>query len=185
MIDLSQIISKCKTYDKKAQKELYEVYSPVLFGICLRYSKSEAEAEDILQEGFVKILTKINDFMGKGSFEGWMKKIMVNTAITHYYKNKKYNETYDIDNVKGSNADFYFFGEEDFTHEELFDVIDDLPEGYRIVFNLYAVEGYKHKEIAEMLEITESTSKSQYLRAKEKIRQKLEKISEIKIKNVK
>ncbi len=100
MIDLRQIVKKCKAYDKRAQKELYEVYSPVLYGICLRYSKSEAEAEDILQDAFVKILTKINDFDDRGSFEGWMKRIVVNTAISSYHKNKKHNDLYDIDKIK-------------------------------------------------------------------------------------
>ncbi len=185
MIDLHQIVKKCKAYDKKAQKELYDVYSPVLFGICLRYSKSEAEAEDVLQEGFVKILTKINDFKDIGSFEGWMKRIIVNTAISFYYKNKKYNETYDIDEITEKNTENYVWGNEDFTKEELLKVINNLPEGYRVIFNMYAIEGYKHKEIAEKLNISHNTSKSQYLRAKERIREKLEQLSKIKIKNVK
>jgi len=184
MIDLRQIVKKCKAYDKKAQKELYDVYSPVLYGICLRYGKSEDEAEDILQEGFIKILTKINDYKEIGSFEGWMKKIIVNTAISHYHKNKKYNESYDIDNINESETGSYVWGNEDFTREELMSVIDNLPEGYRIIFNLYAIEGYKHKEIAEKLNISHNTSKSQYLRAKEKIREKLKAISKIKIQNV-
>ncbi len=185
MIDLHQIVKKCKAYDKKAQKELYDVYSPVLYGICLRYSKSEAEAEDVLQEGFVKILTKINDFKDIGSFEGWMKRIIVNTAISFYHKNKKYNETYDIDEITEKNTENYVWGNEDFTKEELLKVINDLPEGYRVIFNMYAIEGYKHKEIAEKLNISHNTSKSQYLRAKERIREKLEQLSKIKIKNVK
>lgn len=184
MIDLRQIVKKCKAYDKKAQKELYNVYSPVLYGICLRYGKSKDEAEDILQEGFIKILTKINDYKEIGSFEGWMKKIIVNTAISHYHKNKKYNESYDIDNINESETGSYVWGDEDFTREELMSVIDNLPEGYRIIFNLYAIEGYKHKEIAEKLNISHNTSKSQYLRAKEKIREKLKAISKIKIQNV-
>ncbi|NPA67812.1 MAG: RNA polymerase sigma factor [Chlorobi bacterium] len=184
MIDLRQIIKKCKAYDKKAQKELYDIYSPVLYGICLRYGKSEAEAEDILQDAFIKILTKINDFDDRGSFEGWMKKIVVNTAITAYHKNKKHNELYDITEIKESDTESYSFGEEAFTKEELMNVINSLPEGYRVIFNLYAIEGYKHKEIAEMLNISHNTSKSQYLRAKEKIRAKLEAISKIKIQNV-
>ncbi len=185
MIDLRQIVKKCKAYDKRAQRELYEVYSPVLYGICLRYSKSEAEAEDILQDAFVKILTKINDFDDRGSFEGWMKRIVVNTAISSYHKNKKYNDIYDIDKIKETDSENYTFGNESFTKDELMSVINSLPEGYRMIFNLYAIEGYKHKEIADMLGISHNTSKSQYLRAKEKIRQKLEVISKIKMKSEK
>ncbi len=183
MIDLPEIIKKCKAYDKKAQKELYDVFSPVLYGICLRYGNSKSEAEDILQEGFVKILTKINDFKDKGSFEGWMKRIMVNTAITHYHKNKKHNELYDIDTIKETDSEHFVFDDNDFTQEELMSVINNLPEGYRIIFNMYAIEGYKHKEIAEQLNISHNTSKSQYLRAKEKIRKSLEELSKEKIRN--
>ena len=149
MIDQEKIIERCKRYDRKAQKELYDVYSPVLLGICIRYSKSKEEAEDILQDGFIKILTKINDFKGEGSFEGWMKRIIVNTAISHYHKNKKHNENYDIDEINETDIKGHSFESSDFTREELLKVIDSLPEGYRVVFNLYAIEGYKHKEIAQ------------------------------------
>jgi len=183
MINLSKIVKKCKTYDKKAQKELYDVYSPVLFGVCLRYSKSQTDAEDILQEGFVKIFTKINNFSGKGSFEGWMRRIIVNTAISHYHKNKKHKEVFDIDEIQETDIEGASFDTVDFTKEELFSVINKLPEGYRIVFNMYAIEGYKHKEIAAELNISENTSKSQYSRAKDKLKKMLKVISKYKIEN--
>lgn len=183
MTDLEKIIERCKNYDRKAQKELYDVYSPILLGICIRYSKSRQEAEDILQDGFIKILTKINDFKGDGSFEGWMKRIVVNTAISHFHKNKKHNEIYDIDEINETDIKGHSFGSSDFTKEELLNVINSLPEGYKVVFNLYAIEGYKHKEIADMLNINQNTSKSQYSRAKDKLRQKLESLSKIKAKN--
>ena len=183
MIDLSKIVEKCRVYDKKAQKELYDVYSPVLFGICLRYSNSKADAEDILQEGFIKIFTKINNYSGKGSFEGWMRRIVVNTSISHYHKNKKHKEIYDIDEIKETELEGSTFESIDYTKEELFSVINNLPEGYRIIFNLYAIEGYKHKEIAIKLNISENTSKSQYSRAKSKLKKMLEEISKQKIKN--
>ena len=183
MIDLSKIIERCKSQDRKAQKELYDVYSPVLFGICIRYSKSSTDAEDILQEGFVKIFTKINNFKGDGSFEGWMRRIIVNTAISHYHKNKKHNDNYDITEINETDVDGYSYNSDEYTKEELLSVIDNLPAGYKMVFNLYAIEGYKHKEIGEMLNINANTSKSQYSRAKEKIREKLNQISTIKIKN--
>jgi RNA polymerase sigma-70 factor (ECF subfamily) len=183
MINLNEIVEKCKKNNRNAQKELYDVYAPVLFGICLRYSKSTHEAEDILQEGFIKILTKIKYFRGVGSFEGWMKKVIVNTAISHFHKNKKYNETHDIERIKDSDINRENFDNHEFTQEELLGVINKMPEGYKVIFNLYAIEGFKHKEIAEMLNITESTSKSQYSRAKDKIRQELEIISKIKMQN--
>jgi len=165
MIDLSKIVEQCKSQDRKAQKELYDVYSPVLLGICIRYSKSKTDAEDILQEGFIKIFTKINNFKGNGSFEGWMRRIIVNTAISHYHKNKKHNDIYDITEIKETDVEGYQYNSEEYTKDELLSVINSLPEGYKMVFNLYAIEGYKHKE--------------------EKIRDTLSKISKIKIENEK
>ena len=181
MHNLEDIIRKCKKGDKKSQKQLYEIYSPVLYGICLRYAKTEAEAQDMLQEGFIKILTKISHYTGQGSFEGWMRRIIVNTSITAYHKNKKHNQNYDITNIqeveiKGSNH-----YSDDYTTEELLNVIKTLPPGYKMVFNMYAIEGYRHKEIAEKLEINENTSKSQYSRAKKLIQKKLKELSKIKI----
>ncbi len=179
MQNIDEIIKKCRKNDKRAQKKLYDVYAPVLFGICLRYAADKAEAEDVLQEGFVKILTKISAYSGKGSFEGWMKRIMINTAISSYHKHKKHNQTSDIDDISG---DFYKQDEiwtQDFTPEELMKVIGSLPAGYRTVFNMYAIEGYKHKEIAEQLEIDVNTSKSQYSRARKLIQVRLKKISKI------
>ena len=177
--DIDKIVIRCKNKDKRAQKKLYDIYAPVLFGICLRYAADRAEAEDILQESFTKILIKISGFGDKGSFEGWMKRIVVNTAISNYHKNKKHNQTSDIDSVSDS---FYQESEiwaQDFTPEELMKVINSLPTGYRTVFNLYAIEGFRHKEISEKLEIDVNTSKSQYSRARKLIQSKLEKISKI------
>jgi len=184
MIDLSKILERCKKFERKAQKELYDIYSPVLFGICMRYAKSKFEAEDMLQEGFIKILTKVNDYKGDGSFEGWMRRIIVNTAISMYHKNKKHNDIYEIDEINETDIKGYTIEDNQFTSDELFKVINSLPEGYKVVFNLYAIEGFKHKEIAELLNINQNTSKSQYSRAKEKIRQQLELISKIKKSNV-
>lgn len=180
MHDIDKIIKGCKNEDRRAQKVLYDIYAPVLFGICRRYAANKAEAKDIMQEAFIKILTKINDYSGKGSFEGWMKRIMVNTAISTYHKNKKYNHTSDIDMVSEDNFKQKAHWSADYTPEELVSVIADLPPGYRTVFNLYAVEGYKHKEIAEKLGIDVNTSKSQYSRARKLIQKKLKKLSEIK-----
>lgn len=179
MLDEKQIIKGCCRNDRKAQKALYERYASVLLGVCIRYSGRRDEAEDILQDGLIKIYFNIKDFASKGSFINWMKKIMVNTAITHYHRNLKHQYHQDIEDIheidiKGSSLE-----SAEFTREELANVIQKLPSGYRLVFNLYAVEGYKHKEIAEMLEIDVNTSKSQYSRAKGLIRKKLGSLKKI------
>ena len=176
-----QIIDGCAKHERKAQQVLYDKYSRFLLGICIRYASDKAEAEDILQESFLKIFFNINDFSGTGSFIGWLRKIAVNTAITHYHKNLKYRYYVDIDEYVSVETGTVGFEEDFYSSEELFKVLNELPAGYRMVFNLYAVEGYKHKEIGEMLGIDTNTSKSQYSRAKAVIRDKLEKLGEIKV----
>lgn len=173
MLDERQIINGCCKRDKKAQKALFERYKSILLGVCIRYSDRREEAEDILQDGFVKIFLNIQDFAGTGSFINWMKKIMINTAITHYHRNLKHQYHQDIDDIRETEIEGSEFEMAEFTRQELLDVITNLPEGYRMVFNLYAIEGYKHKEIAQMLEIDVNTSKSQYSRARSLIRKKL------------
>ncbi|NJO91671.1 MAG: sigma-70 family RNA polymerase sigma factor [Chloroflexia bacterium] len=136
MISEDLLIEKCRNNDRAAQKLLYDRYAPIMLGICLRYVYERSEAEDILQEGFLKIFTKIGEFEGRGSFEGWMKRVFVNTAITHYHKNSKHNKYhYDIDDVQISKSEKPAYGESEFTREELFNIIHSLPEGYKLVFN--------------------------------------------------
>jgi len=179
MLDEKEIIEGCCHNDRKAQKDLYERYSSILLGVCIRYSGRRDEAEDILQDGLIKIYFNIKDFAGKGSFINWMKKIMVNTAITHYHRNLKHQYHQDIEDIREMDIEGASLSGAEFTRDELFNVIKELPHGYRMVFNLYAVEGYKHKEIAEMLEIDVNTSKSQYSRAKGLIRKKLGSLKKI------
>ncbi len=174
MLDDKQIIDGCCRKDKKAQKALFDRFAKVLLGICMRYAGRRDEAEDILQDGFVKIYGNIGDYAGTGSFINWMKKIMINTAITHYHRNLKHHYQQDIEDIRETDIEGYEFEAAEFNREELFGVINELPEGYRMVFNLYALEGYKHKEIAELLEIDINTSKSQYSRARGLIRKRLE-----------
>ena len=174
-----QIIELCAKHDRKAQQVLYDKYSRLLLGICLRYATDKAEAEDILQDSFLKIFFSIKDFTGSGSFIGWLRKVAVNTAITHYHKNLKYRYHVDIEEYVTIEAGVMSFEEDFYTSDELYKVLNELPTGYRMVFNLYAVEGYKHKEIAEMLGIDTNTSKSQYSRAKAVIRDKLEKLGKL------
>ena len=175
-----QIIERCAKHEKKAQQSLYDKYSRFLLGICLRYASDKAEAEDILQDSFLKIFFNIKDFSGKGSFLGWLRKVTVNTAITHYHKNLKYRYHLDIEEYVSVEAGVSSFEEDFFTSDELYKVLNELPSGYRMVFNLYAVEGYKHKEIAELLGIDTNTSKSQYSRAKAVLRDKLEMLGKLK-----
>ncbi len=178
MHSIDELIAGCKKRDRKAQKILYDTYSPVMLGICVRYSNDVPEAEDILQEGFLKIFQNIHEFEGKGHFVGWMKKIMVNTAITLYHRNKKHYFHDDLDNIENEPED-QITPESVYSTEELYKLIHGLPQGYKVIFNLYAIEGYKHKEIAEKLNIDESTSKSQYLRAKKYIRNELAKMEKV------
>jgi len=181
MMSDQQIIEGCANHERKAQQVLYDKYSRFLLGVCLRYAVDKAEAEDILQDSFLKIFASVKDFSGTGSFIGWMRKIAVNTAITHYHKNLKYRYHVDIEEYVSTETGVTSFEEDFFTSEELYKVLNELPTGYRMVFNLYAVEGYKHKEIAEILGVDTNTSKSQYSRAKAAIRDKLEKLGRLKI----
>jgi RNA polymerase sigma-70 factor (ECF subfamily) len=174
------MIEGCARHDRKAQQVLYDKYSRLLLGVCLRYASDKAEAEDILQDSFLKIFFNIKEYSGTGSFIGWLRKVAVNTAITHYHKNLKYRYHIDIDEYVSVETGTTSFEEDFFTSDELFKVLNELPTGYRMVFNLYAVEGYKHKEIAEMLGIDTNTSKSQYSRAKAVLREKLESLGRLK-----
>jgi len=180
MMSERQIIELCTRHNRKAQQVLYDKYSRLLLGVCLRYASDKAEAEDILQDSFLKIFYNIKDFSGSGSFIGWLRKVTVNTAITHYHKNLKYRYHVEIEEYVSAETGVMSFEEDFFTSDELYKVLNELPTGYRMVFNLYAVEGYKHKEIAEMLGIDTNTSKSQYSRAKAVIRDKLEKLGKLK-----
>ena len=148
----------------------------MLLGVCNRYAESIEEAEDIMQEGFVKIFLNIKEFKGEGALLAWMRRIMINTAITHYHKMRKHRYHEDLDEVRESRFEETTWGEAEFTKEELFKVIHQMPDGYRMVFNLYAVEGYKHREIAEIMQIDENTSKSQYSRARRWLQERLIKL---------
>ncbi len=178
-MDEKSLIERLKKRDKKAQKYLFDKYSGLFFAMSIRYADNYDDAKDILQEGFIKIFLNIDKYSGTGSFEGWMKRIIINNAINHYHKEIKHRYHDDISESFDLHSDEKFYEDKDFTYDELLKIINELPTGYRTIFNLYAIEGYKHKEIAEILNISESTSKSQYHRAKKILQIKLE---EIKIK---
>jgi RNA polymerase sigma factor (sigma-70 family) len=180
MLNDREIIEGCVRHDRKAQQMLYDKYSRFLLGVCMRYASDRAEAEDILQDTFIKIFFSIGDYSGTGSFAGWLRKVAVNTSITHYHKYLKHKYHVEIEQYVSVETGVSSFEDDLFTSDELFMVLNELPAGYRIVFNLYAVEGYKHKEIAEMLGIDTNTSKSQYSRAKASIRSKLNKLRKLK-----
>jgi len=181
MAELSEIIEGCKRNKRKYQDMLYAQYSSMLFGICLRYTKSRFEAEDIMQEGWVKIFKHIGTYSMDRSFEAWMRRIMINTAITNYRKNLKHAYHEDVADSEVSGGMFHATDPNnlEYTAGELRQTIEKLPEGYKMVFNLYVVEGYKHKEIAEMLSIDINTSKSQLSRAKKYLQRELQQLSEI------
>lgn len=173
MKEEAEIIKGCIRNDRKAQKKLYEKYASVLLGVCRRYSADLGEAEDILQEGLVKVYLNLRSFTGKGTLLGWMKRIMINTAITWYHKNLKHRYHSDIEDAKNNDVFSNGLNDSDFTRDELQKIIDELPPGYKMIFNMYAIEGYKHKEIAHLMKIDINTSKSQYSRARKMIREKL------------
>ncbi len=179
MTDIKQIIADCKKFDKKAQKMLYNKYASLMLGICMRYAKDKQEAEDILQEGFLKVFSKIEQYNKDKSFDAWIRRIMINTSITNYRKNLKRYYQEEIEDYK--NYKYLPDNNADFTKDELLNAIRSLPRGYQMVFNLYAIEGYKHKEIAKMLDITETTSKSQYHRARILLQTKLAEMTKEKI----
>ncbi|WP_299134431.1 sigma-70 family RNA polymerase sigma factor [uncultured Tenacibaculum sp.] len=158
----SKLIEKACKQDREAQKEIFEEYSPKMLGVCRQYVKDDYHAEEMMLSGFFKVFTNIDKFKFQGSFEGWIRKIMVNTCLT-YLKKKNILELTDKEYVfDGQSIDSL----ENTSVEDIQKLIDKLPNGYKVVFNLYAIEGYKHSEIAKKLKISESTSKSQLFKAR-------------------
>jgi len=172
VINEQQLISGCQNGDRRAQKQLYEAFSGKMMGVCLRYCKDRETARDLLHDGFLKVYSHIIDYEGKGSFEGWIRKIMVNTALE--YLRKQNDEGYKLNIEEAytlSNGDFGIL--EKMQAEELIRIIQKLPDIYRTVFNLFVVEGYTHKEIAEEMRITESSSRVYLTRAKQSLQEML------------
>lgn len=169
-----ELINKCTSGDRLAQRMFYEKFAGKMMGVALRYMNGNDEAQDVLQDGFIKIYSKLSDYKSQGSIEGWIRRIIVNTALDQIRKNKKLKNNVDVDNVSYLLDDNSFIIEE-LNAKDLLKIIHKLPDGYRLVFNLFAIEGYSHKEIANRLNITESTSKSQYSRSRKMLRSMLEK----------
>ena len=176
-----QIIVGCLEGKRKAFSMLFQKYAPVMLGVCMRYCKNRIDAEDVMQDGFIKVFGQIHRFRREGSFEGWIKRIMINAAIDNYQSNLKHAFHEELDEMEQSlklaedpGADDDLPEEMKIPHEKLMGMIQELPDGYRVVFNLYAIENFNHKEIALLLGISENTSKTQLLKARKTLRKKIE-----------
>jgi RNA polymerase sigma-70 factor (ECF subfamily) len=169
-LSLEKLIDQCKQGNRKAQAQLYRKYAPILFGICLKYSRNKTEAEDNLHDSFMTIYDKIDQYSGKGSFEGWMKRITVNTALQKYRKAEHLNvvtenteEEIEVDS-----------GFKDINLQTLLQYIQELPNKYRLTFTMYVLDGFSHKEISEQLGTSAGTSKSNLARARMILKEKIE-----------
>ena len=170
-MSLDQLIQKCKKNDTKAQSDLYKLFSSKLFALCLKYSRNHVEAEDNLQDAFVTIFEKISQFKHKGSFEGWLKRIVINTALQRYRSKGVFNIVNE-NNIEDATIEIE--DNDDIDVDYLLLIIQELPDRYRLVFSLYALDGYSHKEIAKMLDITTGTTKSNLARARLILKNKIE-----------
>ncbi len=169
-MELNKLIKQCANNNRKAQKEIYQLFAGKLFSICLKYSKNKQEAQDNFQDGFITIFNKIGQFKFKGSFEGWIKRVMVNTVLLKYRSRRVLNiVTEEIPDEVVVNID-----DDEVSLDFLLNLIRELPERYRLVFNMYVLDGYSHKEISKMLQIAEGTSKSNLARARVILKQKIE-----------
>jgi RNA polymerase sigma-70 factor (ECF subfamily) len=165
------LVIRCINGDHRAQRALFKKFAPKMLGVCLRYVKEKTQAEDVLQDGFVKVFFKIKDYKG-GSLEGWIRKIMVNTSLDQLRKDHKFKKNEDAEEGRHKIVEKSFIVEK-LVAEDILEVIASMPVGYRTVFNMFAIEGYSHKDIAKELGVTETTSKTQYYRAREYLKKKI------------
>ncbi|MGO2357601.1 MAG: RNA polymerase sigma factor [Mesonia sp.] len=170
-MSIEKLIKNCKKQDLKSQEKLYHLFSHKLFAVSLKYSRNYAEAEDNLQDAFITIFKKMKQFCFKGSFEGWMKRIVINTALQRYRKQQHVFEIVHEERIEQPEVELQ---EEEIPLKFLLQIIQELPDRYRMVFNLYALDGYSHKEIAETMSISVGTSKSNLARARGILKQKIE-----------
>lgn len=173
-VTLEELLDGCRKGQRKAQELLYKMLASKMLGVCMRYAKDTFEAEDMLQLGFVKLFNKIGEFRSEGSFEGWVRRIMVNTAIEVYRKNQRMLNVVDIDDVYDEPQTT--FDMNTLEVRDLMNLIGELSPGYRLVFNMYVLEGFSHREIADQLGITEGASKSQLSRARAILKERIIKI---------
>lgn len=171
MLEHKELIEACVKGDRLAQRNLYDIFSRKMYVVCLRYTKSQQEAEDVLQDSFIKVFNNLKGYRGESRLDYWIKRIVINTALNSQRKKLYMYPMVDIEDVKNE----FDHGKalSNFRLQELLNMIRELPTGCRTVFNLFAIEGYSHKEIAEMLEVSEGTSKSQFARARKLLQEKI------------
>jgi RNA polymerase sigma-70 factor (ECF subfamily) len=172
---IQQLINRCRAGERKAQELLYKQFASKMLGVCMRYATDHMEAEDMLQNGFIRVFQKMDDYRGDGSFEGWVRRIMVHSSIEYYRKHHKMMQLIDIEEA-GHEPSVNPLAAANLDAKVLMGMIQQLAPGYRIVFNLYALEGYSHKEIAEIVGITEGASKSQLSRARTILKEQIAKM---------
>ena len=172
-MDERELVEKCLGNDKNAQRQLYDTYSSQMMGLCMRYANSIEEGEDILIEGFTKIFSNLQNFRFDCSLGAWMRRIMVNTAISHFRMNHKHHNTLPIENAESELRGTHELPSDRIQEKELLALIQRMPETYRVIFNLAVIEGYSHQEIGVMLDIQESTSRSQLTRARNWLKERL------------
>lgn len=170
-MSLKQLIKKCIKKDARAQSELYKQFASKLFSVCLKYSRNYAEAEDNLHDAFITVYSKIEQYNYKGSFEGWLKRIAVNTTLQRYRKDVGVYDIVDESKIKDVHVEI---DDDDLSLDFLLGIIQELPDRYRLIFNLYTLDGYSHVEISEMLDISVGTSKSNLSRARLILKEKIE-----------
>jgi RNA polymerase sigma-70 factor (ECF subfamily) len=176
MSDQQLLIAGCKRKDTWARKKLYELYAPAMLGICVRYVSEKETARDILQEGFIKVFSKIESYSGAGSFEGWMKRIFITSALEYLRSAKAFKANRHLDDCEEITDTVDASIVEKLSADEIIQCINELPAGFKTVFNLYAIEGYSHAEIAQMLNIKEGSSRSQFARARQILQTKIQEL---------
>jgi len=172
-----ELIERCKRNDRLAQKALYEKFSSKMFGVCRRYVKTTENTEEVLLMAFCKVFKKLDTFSGDGSFEGWIRRIMVNESLMFLRKKYRFSEHADVTEIPVKAVEVSI--EDELAAQDILNLLEQLPTGYRTVFNLYVIEGYKHREIAEQLGISINTSKSQLILAKKKLRGMIKKVENL------
>jgi len=205
VVSLDEVIKECKKYNKFAQKILYEKYAPAMKGICLRYIGDPDSVKDIVQDAFIKVFSNIRQYSGNGSFDGWIKRIFINTAISYLRKYPKDQKHVKLEDIEGTGAfeetsglfepeienktgveiskqnSFEVVLSADFSEAELLGILERLPAKYRVVFNLYCLENFKHEEIAQILNIDIATSRTRLMRARQYIQKELYELSIIRL----
>jgi RNA polymerase sigma factor (sigma-70 family) len=175
--NIDELLEGCKAGNRKMQEALYKQTASKMMAVCMRYAKDRMEAEDVLQVGYIKVFQKVKEYRGEGSFEGWIRRVMVNTAIESYRKNLRTLKVVPIDEAYEQPSTGFDFGR--LGMQDMMKVIQKLADGYRMVFNMYIIEGYSHKEIAETLGISEGASKSQLSRARAILKEEILKMEGI------